>query len=147
MVPTGSRDGVRPADIVGAIAGTTGLEGRYVGRIDIQENRTLVDLPAGLPPEFFKRLGKFRIRKRFVELQRDRYDQRDRDQRGHRDDRAQRGHDDRRGQRDQRSDRESRGKRDHGGSRDRSGKREQRDERRLRERRDRRDVNDRDGSR
>lgn len=53
----GHREQVRPGNIVGAIAGESGLAGNRIGRIDIQHDHTLVDLPAGMPPELFRRLS------------------------------------------------------------------------------------------
>ncbi|EOZ92610.1 Cold-shock DEAD-box protein A [Indibacter alkaliphilus LW1] len=41
----GKKDRIRPNDIVGAIAGETGLEGRNIGGIDIFDNFSFVDVP------------------------------------------------------------------------------------------------------
>lgn len=40
----GNRSGLRPGDIVGAIAGETGIPGKAIGEINIQRNYTLVDV-------------------------------------------------------------------------------------------------------
>jgi len=40
----GNRNGLRPGDIVGAIAGETGIPGRAIGEINIQRNYTLLDV-------------------------------------------------------------------------------------------------------
>ncbi|MFT6396782.1 MAG: ATP-dependent RNA helicase DeaD [Bradymonadia bacterium] len=53
----GHREQVRPGNIVGAIAGESGLAGNRIGRIDIQDDHTVIDLPAGMPPELFRRLS------------------------------------------------------------------------------------------
>lgn len=42
----GSKDRIRPNDIVGAIAGETGLPGRSIGGIDIYDNFSFVDVPS-----------------------------------------------------------------------------------------------------
>ncbi len=42
---------VKPGNIVGAIANEAGLESRYIGRIDIRDDHSYVDLPPGMPPE------------------------------------------------------------------------------------------------
>ena len=42
---------VKPGNIVGAIANEAGLESRYIGRIDIREDHSYVDLPPGMPEE------------------------------------------------------------------------------------------------
>src|SRR5690606_28803058 len=42
----GSKDRIRPNDIVGAIAGETGVPGRSIGGIDIYDNFSFVDVPS-----------------------------------------------------------------------------------------------------
>jgi len=42
----GKRDQIRPNDIVGAIAGETGIPGRNIGGIDIFDNFSFVDVPS-----------------------------------------------------------------------------------------------------
>jgi ATP-dependent RNA helicase DeaD len=41
----GKKDQIRPNDIVGAIAGETGVPGRSIGGIDIFDNFSFVDVP------------------------------------------------------------------------------------------------------
>ena len=53
--------GVKPGNIVGAICNEAGLDARHVGRIDIQQDHSLVDLPAGMPKEVFNDLKKARV--------------------------------------------------------------------------------------
>jgi len=55
-IEVGHRDGVAPREIVGAIANEAGLEGRFIGRIDIGDDYSLVDLPEGMPREIFQHL-------------------------------------------------------------------------------------------
>ena len=43
----GRKGGVRPGDLVGAIANETGLSGREIGPIRITENFSVVGVPAG----------------------------------------------------------------------------------------------------
>ena len=57
-IEVGHRHGVKPGNIVGAIANEAGLESRYIGQIDIHENFSLVDLPKGMPKEVFQDLKK-----------------------------------------------------------------------------------------
>jgi len=45
FVTIGKKDGVRPSDIVGAIANEAGIPGRAIGHIDIYEEFTFVDVP------------------------------------------------------------------------------------------------------
>jgi ATP-dependent RNA helicase DeaD len=62
MVPyrieVGERDGVKPANIVGAIANEAGLEGQYIRRIDIHEDHTTLELPDGMPRDIERILKK-----------------------------------------------------------------------------------------
>lgn len=50
-IEVGYDDGVKPGNIVGAIANEAGLEARHIGRIEIFEDHALVDLPSGMPPD------------------------------------------------------------------------------------------------
>ncbi|MGH8432409.1 MAG: DbpA RNA binding domain-containing protein, partial [Solimonas sp.] len=50
--------GVQPGNIVGAIANEAGLESEYIGRIDIREDHTFIDLPQGMPKDVFRDLQK-----------------------------------------------------------------------------------------
>ena len=52
-IEVGHQHGVQPGNIVGAIAGETGLDGRAIGRIDIRDDHSIVDLPEGMPKEIF----------------------------------------------------------------------------------------------
>jgi len=54
----GRSHGVEPGQIVGAIANEAGLEGRYIGRIEIFDNHSLVELPVGMPREILHLLKK-----------------------------------------------------------------------------------------
>jgi ATP-dependent RNA helicase DeaD len=55
-IDVGYRHGVKPGNIVGAIANEADLESRYIGHIDIQDDYSLVDLPAGMPDEAYQAL-------------------------------------------------------------------------------------------
>ncbi|CAL63345.1 putative ATP-dependent RNA helicase DeaD-like [Herminiimonas arsenicoxydans] len=55
-IEIGHAHGVKPANIVGAIANEAGLEAKYIGRIEIFEKHSLLDLPAGMPDEVFDQL-------------------------------------------------------------------------------------------
>ena len=50
-IEVGHQHGVQPGNIVGAIANEADLESRFIGRIDIRDDYTLVDLPEGMPHE------------------------------------------------------------------------------------------------
>jgi len=55
-IEVGRDDGVTPREIVGAIANEAGLEGRYIGRIEIRDDHSVVDLPEGMPKDVFRHL-------------------------------------------------------------------------------------------
>ncbi|WP_276922718.1 DEAD/DEAH box helicase [Corynebacterium pyruviciproducens] len=67
----GRRDHVRPGAIVGAIANEGGLSNRDFGRIDIQQNFSLVELPKGLGDDVLDRLADTEIGGRNIEIRRD----------------------------------------------------------------------------
>ena len=54
----GSQHGVKPGNIVGAIANEAGLDGQHIGHIEINEEFSLIDLPVGMPHEVFSDLKK-----------------------------------------------------------------------------------------
>ncbi|MEM9290657.1 MAG: DEAD/DEAH box helicase [Acidobacteriota bacterium] len=60
-VEVGRVHGVRPGHLVGAISNEAGLEGRYIGRITLFDNFSLVDLPTGMPREIFRHLQRVRV--------------------------------------------------------------------------------------
>jgi len=55
-IAVGHNHGVMPGNIVGAIANEADIEGRNIGRINIYDDYTLIDLPAGMPKETFTAL-------------------------------------------------------------------------------------------
>jgi ATP-dependent RNA helicase DeaD len=55
-IEVGHAHGVKPANIVGAIANEAGLEAKYIGRIEIFDDFSLLDLPEGMPKEVFDQL-------------------------------------------------------------------------------------------
>jgi len=57
-IEVGSTHGVKPGNIVGAIANEAELDSQHIGRVQILEDHSLVDLPEGMPKEIFKHLQK-----------------------------------------------------------------------------------------
>jgi ATP-dependent RNA helicase DeaD len=47
---------VKPGNIVGAVANEAGLESRHIGRIDIRDDHTYIDLPRGMPEDILTHL-------------------------------------------------------------------------------------------
>lgn len=60
-IEVGHAHGVKPGNIVGAIANETGIDGDYIARIKIEEDYSTVELPAGMPKELFQELKKVRV--------------------------------------------------------------------------------------
>ena len=67
-VEVGHRDRVKPGNLVGAIAGETGLQGRMIGRIQIFEDHSLVDLPKGMPEDIFSNLQRLKVMNRQLQI-------------------------------------------------------------------------------
>jgi ATP-dependent RNA helicase DeaD len=67
-IAVGSIHGVKPGNIVGAIANEADIEGVHIGRVDIREDHSFVDLPGGMPKAIFTRLQKVRIAGRELRL-------------------------------------------------------------------------------
>lgn len=57
-IEVGHNHQATPREIVGAIANEAGLEGHYIGAIDIHDEFSLVDLPEGMPKEIHQHLRK-----------------------------------------------------------------------------------------
>jgi ATP-dependent RNA helicase DeaD len=60
-IEVGEIHGIKPANIVGAIANEAGIEGKFIGRVVIREDHSFVDLPGGMPKEVFRSLQKVRV--------------------------------------------------------------------------------------
>ena len=60
-IEVGHRHRVKPGHIVGAIANESGLESRHIGRINIYDSHSTVDLPEGMPKEIMRHLKKVSI--------------------------------------------------------------------------------------
>ncbi|TPE52319.1 DEAD/DEAH box helicase [Maribrevibacterium harenarium] len=61
VVSVGYRDGVKPGNIVGAIANEADIESRLIGHIEIYEAFSTVDLPVQQADKALKKLAKTRI--------------------------------------------------------------------------------------
>ena len=73
FVGLGRESGLRPQDLVGAIAGETSLSGRDVGSIEISGRFSLVDVPEGAADEVIRALRETKIRGRKVTVRRERF--------------------------------------------------------------------------
>ncbi|MDX9955140.1 MAG: helicase-related protein, partial [Anaerolineae bacterium] len=68
ILNAGKAQGIRPGDIVGAIAGEADIPGRDIGAIDIQERHTFVDVAEKHADKVFKRMKQFRMRQHRLTL-------------------------------------------------------------------------------
>ena len=69
-IEVGWRDRVKPGNIVGAIANESGLNGRSIGRIQIFDTHSLVDLPQGMPEDVFQGLRRLKVMNRELQISR-----------------------------------------------------------------------------
>lgn len=60
-IEVGHNHGVKPGNIVGAIANETGIDGDHIARIRIEDDYSTVELPAGMPKELIEELKKIRV--------------------------------------------------------------------------------------
>ncbi len=60
-IDVGHSHHIKPGNIVGAIANEAELDARHIGRVDIRDDYSLVDLPEGMPPELLAHLKKVRV--------------------------------------------------------------------------------------
>ena len=74
-VAVGHRDGVRPAGIVGAITGEGGVNGKDLGKIDIFDTFSTVEIAADLSPAALGRIANAKVSGRSLRIEPDRDDQ------------------------------------------------------------------------
>ena len=55
-IEVGHDHGVKPGNIVGAIANEAGLDSKYIGRIEIFDDHSVLDLPDSMPKELIEHL-------------------------------------------------------------------------------------------
>ncbi|MDO8439309.1 MAG: DEAD/DEAH box helicase [Telluria sp.] len=55
-IEVGHAHGVKPGNIVGAIANEAGIESKFIGRIEIYDDYSTLDLPADMPPDLIDHL-------------------------------------------------------------------------------------------
>jgi ATP-dependent RNA helicase DeaD len=67
-IDVGYVHGVKPGNIVGAIANVAAIEGRQIGHVDIREDHTFVGLPRGLSAKILSELTKTRVAGRMLNI-------------------------------------------------------------------------------
>lgn len=68
QVSVGYDDGLRPGNLVGAIANEAELDSEYIGHIEILDSYAVVDLPEGMPKPVMQKLQKARVCGRPLEI-------------------------------------------------------------------------------
>jgi ATP-dependent RNA helicase DeaD len=69
-IEVGFEHGIKPGHVVGAIANEAGIAGVHIGRVDIREDHSYVDLPEGMPKQIFKDLQRVRVAGRELRISR-----------------------------------------------------------------------------
>ncbi len=69
-IEVGSQHNVGPSNIVGAIANETGLDSRFIGRLEILDDHSLVSLPDDMPRALLKKLGSVWVSGRKMKISR-----------------------------------------------------------------------------
>jgi ATP-dependent RNA helicase DeaD len=72
FVSIGSRDNVRPGDLVGAITGEANIRGEQVGRVDIRDTFSVVEVAAGVADRVIRALNGTTMRGRSLRVDFDR---------------------------------------------------------------------------
>ncbi|MDQ4075261.1 MAG: DEAD/DEAH box helicase [Chloroflexota bacterium] len=70
FIDAGRKSGVRPSDIVGAIANEADIPGKSIGAIDIYDRFTFVDVPAQYADQVVERMRHASIRQRDTDIRR-----------------------------------------------------------------------------
>lgn len=65
----GKREGIQVSEVVATLARQTGIPGATIGKIRIQDDRTLVDVPAEYVRQALATAGTYRIRKDLVQIE------------------------------------------------------------------------------
>ena len=68
FVSAGRLAGVRPSDVVGAIANEAGIPGREIGAIDVYERFTFVEIPGGYVDRVLQRMTRSTLRGKIVQI-------------------------------------------------------------------------------
>jgi ATP-dependent RNA helicase DeaD len=71
-IGAGRQAGVRPADLVGAISGETGLKSAFIGGIEIADRFSLVEVPEEVADDVIEALVATKLRGQKVTVRRDR---------------------------------------------------------------------------
>jgi len=73
-IQVGRSDGVKPGNIVGAVANEAGIEGGMIGAIRLYDDYSTIDLPEGMPQDVFQTLQTTRVAGKLIRLSVERAD-------------------------------------------------------------------------
>ena len=69
FINVGKKDKIKPANILGAIAGESGMPGKLVGSIDMLDNYTFVEVPAKHADRVLKAMNNVKIKGRSISVE------------------------------------------------------------------------------
>lgn len=69
FINVGRKQNVRPSDILGAIAGESGMPGKLVGTIDIYDKYTFVEVPKEFAPEVLSAMENVKIKGKEISIE------------------------------------------------------------------------------
>jgi ATP-dependent RNA helicase DeaD len=72
FVTLGERDGIKPGDLVGTIAGEAGVPGGQIGKVEVYESHTIVEVPAAESEKIIAALNGKMVKGRKVAVRADR---------------------------------------------------------------------------
>jgi ATP-dependent RNA helicase DeaD len=70
-IEVGHQHGVKPGNIVGAIANEAGMDSKYIGRIEIYDDYSVLDLPDDMPDDLIDHLKSVRVAGQQLQIRRD----------------------------------------------------------------------------
>ena len=68
FIEVGRNDGVKPSNIVGAVANEAGIDGEFIGPIKIHDSYSTIDLPEGMPRDICQTLQRTRVAGKQLQL-------------------------------------------------------------------------------
>jgi len=70
-IEVGHQHGVKPGNIVGAIANEAGMDSKHIGRIEIYDDYSVLDLPDDMPDDLIDHLKSVRVAGQLLQISRD----------------------------------------------------------------------------
>ena len=69
FINIGKKQNIRPGDILGAIAGETGIPGSLVGAIDMYDKYTFVEVPTEVAADVLDAMSKGKIKGKTINIE------------------------------------------------------------------------------